>query len=273
MTQNLNSISANLNYIYESEPKFKNNYSSKMDENNSYKVLNSSDKSFNYIYRINNLENRMTTLEKNLQYLDEFIHLKQEEKRNDCQSNLMIDKLNIKINILEKEIKNLQKEKNEDKKTIKELNNKIISLERKINNYNYNNMQDIIYSLSNKEKKLNLLIDDFQDMTKNSDSIINNKINEKINEYNIFNENRINELLSLIKNINQIIEKNESNFGKINEDIKVIQKDNLNIIKILTIQEQKFNNFELINNDINSIKEKIRILIDDYNIKLENNII
>ena len=134
-------------------------------------------------------------------------------------------------------------------------------------------MQDIIYSLSNKEKKLNLLIDDFQDMTKNSDSIINNKINEKINEYNIFNENRINELLSLIKNINQIIEKNESNFGKINEDIKVIQKDNLNIIKILTIQEQKFNNFELINNDINSIKEKIRILIDDYNIKLENNII
>ena len=153
MTQNLNSISANLNYIYESEPKFKNNYSSKMDENNSYKVLNSSDKSFNYIYRINNLENRMTTLEKMLQYLDEFIHLKQEEKSNDCQSNLMIDKLNIKINILEKEIKNLQKEKNEDKKTIKELNNKIISLERKINNYNYNNMQDIIYSLSNKEKK------------------------------------------------------------------------------------------------------------------------
>ena len=77
----------------------------------------------------------------------------------------------------------------------------------------------------------------------------------------------------MIKNINQIIEKNESNFGKINEDIKVIQKDNLNIIKILTIQEEKFNNFELINNDINSIKEKIRILIDDYNIKLENNII
>ena len=66
--------------------------------------------------------------------------------------------------------------------------------------------------------------------------------------------------------MNQILE-------KLNEDIKVIQKDNLNMIKILTIQEQKFNNFELINNDINSIKEKIRILIDDYNIKLENNII
>ena len=45
------------------------------------------------------------------------------------------------------------------------------------------------------------------------------------------------------------------------------------ILEKLTIQEQKFNNFELINNDINSIKEKIRILIDDYNIKLENNII
>ena len=38
----------------------------------------------------------------------------------------------------------------------------------------------------------------------------------------------------------------------------------------MSIQEQKFNNFELINNEINSIKEKIRILIDDYNLKIEN---
>ena len=86
------------------------------------------------------------------------------------------------------------------------------------------------------------------------------------------NENRIGELLSLIQNINQIIGQNELKITKINENIENIQKDNLNLIKIVSFQEQKFNNFELINNEINSIKEKIRILIDDYNNKLENNI-
>ena len=219
---------------------------------------------------MDNLEDRISSLEKMLQYLAEFIHLKQEEKNNDFQSHLMIDQLNIKINLLEKEIRILHKEKNENKKIIMELNNKILDLEQKINNNNYNNMQDIIFSLSDKEKKLNLLINEFHDMTKESDLIINNKLNEKINEFNIFNENKISELLSLIQNINSIIEENEFKVNNINENIQNIQKDNLQLFKIISIQEQKFNNFELINNEINSIKEKIRILIDDYNIKIEN---
>ena len=42
------------------------------------------------------------------------------------------------------------------------------------------------------------------------------------------------------------------------------------MVKIISVQEQKFNSFELINNEINSIKEKIRILIDDYDNKIEN---
>ena len=149
-------------------------------------------------------------------------------------------------------------------------NNKILNLERQINN---NNMHDITFSLSNKEKQLNLLINDFQDMSKKSGLIINNKLTEKINEFNVFNEKRISELLSLIQNINSVLEENEFKINKINDNIQNIQKDNLNLIKIMSIQEQKFNNFELINNEINSIKEKIRILIDDYNLKIENSFV
>ena len=128
-------------------------------------------------------------------------------------------------------------------------------------------MHDITFSLSNKEKQLNLLINDFQDMSKKSDLIINNKLTEKINEFNVFNEKRISELLSLIQNINSVLEENEFKINKINDNIQNIQKDNLNLIKIMSIQEQKFNNFELINNEINSIKEKIRIL------KIENSFV
>jgi chromosome segregation ATPase len=219
---------------------------------------------------MNNLESRISSLEKMLQYLDEFIHLKEEEKESTSQNNLIINQLNIKINLLEKEITKLHKEKTENIKTIEELNNKIINLERQINNYNYNNMQDIIFSLSNKEKKLNMLINDFHDMAKNTDLIINNKLNEKINEFNIFNENRISEILGLIQNINKVIELNDCKMTKFNENIQNMQKDNLNMIKMITIQEQKFNSFDLINNEINSIKEKIHILIEDYNTKLEN---
>ena len=54
---------------------------------------------------MNNLENRISSLEKMLQYLDEFIHLKEEEKDNVSQSNLMINQLNIKIKLLEKVMK------------------------------------------------------------------------------------------------------------------------------------------------------------------------
>ena len=270
MDSNLNSNSVNLNYTYRNNQRSKRCISNTINRTTSYRDLETNENSTNNIYRMNNLENRISSLEKMSQYLDEFIHLKEEEKDNVSQSNLMINQLNIKIKLLEKEIRLLHKEKEENKETISELSNKIISLEKQINNYNYNNMQDIIFSLSNKEKKLNMLMDDFQNLSKNTEMIINNKLTEKINEFNIFNENKIGELLELIQSINKIMEQNDFKMIKFNENLQNIQKDNLNLVKIISIQEQKFNNFDLINNEINSIKEKIRILIEDYNKKLEN---
>ena len=259
MDKNLNQRRTNLNFEYNKN--FTDNYDKNIIQKNYCE---------NNMVRMDNLEDRILSLEKMLQCLDEFIHLKEEQKNNDLESNLIVEQLKIKIDLLEKEIRTLYIEKNENKKIIMELNNKILNLERQINN---NNMHDIAFSLSNKEKQLNLLINDFQDMSKKSDLIINNKLTEKINEFNVFNEKRISELLSLIQNINSVLEENEFKINKINDNIQNIQKDNLNLIKIMSIQEQKFNNFELINNEINSIKEKIRILIDDYNLKIENSFV
>ena len=278
VNKNINSARINWNnsYILQKQNKqisnnnayFKDNIinNNLLLKNQNHNIENNSN-----IVRINNLEDRMFSLEKMLQYLDEFIHLKEEEKNNN-QLNILIEPLVIKINILEKEIKNLQKEKEENKKQISELNNKIINLEKKIENYNYNEMQDIIYSLSDKEKKLNLLINDFSDITKESNIMIDNKMNEKINEINIFNENRINELLVLIHDINKIIEENEIKINKFNENVEKIQKDNISIIKYISVQEQKFNRFELIINEINNLKEKFFLLNDfNYNNKIEDN--
>ena len=278
VNKNINSARINWNnsYILQKQNKQVSNNNAYFNDNTINNNLLLKNQNHNIdnnsnIVRISNLEDRMFSLEKMLQYLDEFIHLKEEEKNNN-QLNILIEPLVIKINILEKEIKNLKKEKEENKKQISELNNKIINLEKKIENYNYNEMQDIIYSLSDKEKKLNLLINDFSDITKESNIMIDNKMNEKINEINIFNENRINELLVLIHDINKIIEENEIKINKFNENVEKIQKDNINIIKYISVQEQKFNSFELIINEINNLKEKFFLLNDfNYNNKIEDN--
>ena len=119
-----------------------NTHNSNKKENNinTYNNNNNSNK-----FRINNLEERILSLEKMLQYLDEFIHLKEEEKTNNHNNNsIIIEPLVSKINSLEYEIKNLKKEKEENKKIISELNNKISCLEKKMDNYNYSGIQDII---------------------------------------------------------------------------------------------------------------------------------
>ena len=208
INKNRNNINRNKSYDY------KNQHHQKRDDiqsNNNYNIYSLTERENNSSkYRILNLEERISSLEKMLHYFDEFIHLKEQEKQdNDGINNISIEPLVIKINNLEKEIQNLQKEKEENKKIILELNEKIITLEKKLDNNRSDDMKDIIYSLSDKEKKLNLLVNDFSDMAKESSNMINNIMNEKIDKINIFNENRINELLIMIRDINKIIEENE----------------------------------------------------------------
>ena len=129
MNLSFNSNNVNLNYKYESKPRHNDYYSNKGYNN----YFDKNDRARDNIkiidkFRLNNLENRISSLEKMLQYLDEFIHLKEEQKNNVNQNNLILDKLNIKIDMLEKEIKILNKEKNENQQIISELNNKIINL-------------------------------------------------------------------------------------------------------------------------------------------------
>ena len=210
INKNRNNINRNKSYNYKSQ------HNQKGDEiQNSYNNIYSLTERENNTnkYRISNLEERISSLEKMLHYFDEFIHLKEQEKKDNDNinniPNIPIEPLVIKINNLEKEIQNLKKEKEENKKIIFELNEKIITLEKKLDNNRSDDMKDIIYSLSDKEKKLNLLVNDFSDMAKESSNMINKIMNERIDKINIFNENRINELLIMIRDINKIIEENE----------------------------------------------------------------
>ena len=71
--------------------------------------------------------------------------------------------------------------------------------------------------------------------------------------------------------MNKITEENEIKINKINEFMEKSQKDNIDLIKTVSIQEQKFNNFDLIISEIKNIKEKFYMLMNNYNNKMINN--
>ena len=69
----MNSNNRNLNYLYESNHNCNKSYKTRINRNNSFVDIYSCENNRNCKLRMNNLENRISSLEKMLQYLDEFI--------------------------------------------------------------------------------------------------------------------------------------------------------------------------------------------------------
>ena len=82
------------------------------------------------------------------------------------------------------------------------------------------------------------------------DEIIQKKLNE------IYNNNKISEMLLLIEDINKIAEDNEFNINEQNENIRKIQNDNLTLIKIVAVHSEKINNIDYILNELTNLKNK-----------------
>ena len=69
------------------------------------------------------------------------------------------------------------------------------------------------------EKGSNIILNDFNEIIKNNNLQIDEYIQEKIFNSNIDNENKINELLNLIHDINKIVEENENKINLINSNM------------------------------------------------------
>ena len=238
--------------------------------------------------RMSNIESRLNTMEKMMKYFDEFIHLKEEEKINNLNSleistnipTYLNDLLN-KVDKLEKELNNFKKQKHIADKTIENLTNKIQILENIINNNNLNkeiniNEDEIDNNINtdiNKIQKLNnYLSPEKNGKEKNNknliefEEIVQNKLNE------IYNNNKISEMLSLIEDINKIAEDNEFNINEQNENIRKIQNDNLTLIKIVAVHSEKINNIDYILNELTNLKNKYyKILSIVNNVNNANN--
>ena len=236
--------------------------------------------------RMSNIESRLLTMEKMMKYFDEFLHLKEEEKLNnltslELSSNIPtnVNELVIKINNLEKKLDLIQKQKQqsdiENEKIIKNLNNKIEFLEKIIHSNNYS--QNYINKKNPEENNINNnQLDNFtlnaereqksiEDKNLEIGEIIKNRLGE------IYSNNKINEILKLIEEINKIAEDNEFNINELNENIRKIQNDNLTLIKVVAIHSEKINSIDYLLNEVTNLKNKYFKLLTLANNSNEEN--
>ena len=226
--------------------------------------------------RMSNIESRLTTMEKMMKYFDELLHLKEEEKINnlnslELSSNIPnnVNELMNKVNNLEKKLDLIQKQKQqseiENEKIIQNLTKKVEYLENLINsnylhqhpktnnidennnlneNINNNNLNKVFTFDASKEQN------NMENKISEIDDIIKNKLNE------IYSNNKINEILNLIEDINKVSEDNEFNINEQNENIRKIQNDNLTLIKVVSVHSEKINSIDYILNELTNLKNK-----------------
>ena len=249
-------------------------------------IINNENNLISSQMRMSNIESRLLTMEKMMKYFDEFIHLKEEEKLNnltslELSSNMPanVNELVMKINNLEKKLDLIQKQKQqsdlENKKIIQNLNNKIEFLESIINSSNYS--QNYINKKIPEENDINN--NQLNNFTLNAEKepksleeknleigeIIKNRLDE------IYSNNKINEILKLIEEINKIAEDNEFTINEHNENIRKIQNDNLTLIKVVAIHSEKINSIDYLLNEVTNLKNKYFKLLSFANTSNEEN--
>ena len=262
---------SNKNFTYQRyDNPYLNEMRMNMDNLYSKKNYQNSNNSVSTDLRIISLENRVETLEKMLKYLDEFIHLKEEEKNNDFQiSN------NESINILNSQVQNLQKKIDDSKieemgKKIEIINNTLgiqnnsgINNNKRLNK-NFNNFSYNVTFIKEKEKIINEKINEFNNIIKNNDLVIDGLIKEKLSSNNIQIENKLNNILNVIEDLNKITEENEYSINEIKENFRKIQQDNIDVIKEMSIQTEKYNQIDFLIEQISQLKEKYGKLLNIF---------
>ena len=191
--------------------------------------------------KINEYQNKYDILNKNLESKNNLIKSLQDAINN---HNFEIDKLNLKISELLKEIEELKKQSmyfkiKEQEKTeqINQLNQKISSL---LNEFK-ENKNDLLNQINQKEEKI------FQ-LEKNNKEIQNEYINEKNKNKSLINENKkmmeeINDFNEDIKNKNLALESNEKKINSLNNKLK-IQKNLILYLNKIWIRNINFNYYK-----------------------------
>ena len=118
--------------------------------------------------------------------------------------------------------------------------------------------------MQNRGNFLNEKIQEVDGLLRKNDTMIDQIIKEKLNSINIQTQNKINEILNVIQDINKITEQNEFAINELKEHFRKIQQENIDVIKEMSIQTEKLKQIDYAIEQIGQIKEKY-IIISIFN--------
>lgn len=243
--------------------------------------------------RLVSLESRVETLEKMLHFYDELVKLKEEERKNEYQLDIhKLSDVSIKINHIEGALSAINKKMTEQYNC---LNNKIESIKMQ-KTFTENEIRSIVINIlnesnqcnySSKENQIPQLTNHNHHQRIQSNEALKEYLSEKladlealINKNNIVNDNffddklssiqsqfdiKVTDILSVIQDLNKITETNEFNITEFKETIRGIQIDNVELMKMISLQKEKSKQIDYILEQITDLKGKYSKLLQIFN--------
>jgi hypothetical protein len=204
--------------------------------------------------RISNLEKRLESAEKMIKFYEEMMRLKDEEKRNDYKidQNKIVE-LNNKVDILEDGIKIVYKKLSDFNNYI---NDKFEAIDKKFqkNNDTKNNISDFYASK----------VAEMETLLNKNNLVLENLMDDKIGLMQNNFDSKIDEVLSLVNEVNRIVEKNDYTSIESKDAIRMIQNDHLAFIKIVSLLKEKSDNLDYVMEQITDLKQRYSKVITLY---------
>ncbi len=201
--------------------------------------------------RLINIERRLEKNEKLLNYFEEMLRLKDEEKRND----ILMDKNIIKD--LSKRVSNLEENITLILKKFNEFSDIFTAKIEKIEKL-YRQSQD-------GKEKLNEFyankLSELEGLLKKNEIIIDNKIEQNFIEFEKNVDVKIEDLLNLINEVTKMSEINEFQNLENKETVRMIQSDHIDFIKIVGILKEKTDSLEYVYKEITDLKQKYQNML------------
>jgi len=201
--------------------------------------------------RLVNIERRLEKNEKLLNFFEEMLRLKEDEKKNDIQ--------------IEKNI-------------IKDLTKRVTNLEDNISIIlrKFNEFSDIFTTKIEKIEKLYLQskdskekisefyankLSELEGLLKKNEIIIDNKIEHNFIELEKNIDVKIEDMLNLVNEVSKIAEGNEFQNLENKDTIRMVQSDHIDFIKIVGILKEKTNALDYVYNEITDLKQKYQNML------------
>jgi hypothetical protein len=204
--------------------------------------------------RLNNMERRLDNTEKMLRFYEELLRLKQEEKENEYKIDQnKLSEINQKVGSLEEMIKILSKKINDQNEVI---DSKIGVYDKKLSRFTdtKNTIGDFYAS---KLSELEALI-------KKNDILFENVLDERIATMSSNIDSKLEEFLNILNEVGKTTEQNEFTIVESKENIRMLQNDHLDFIKIVSILKEKSDSLDYIMSQVTDLKLKYGKIVNIY---------